>query len=1293
MSQSNIVDIKITAENMASPAFQSAISEMKGLGSASTAVTAEVQKTAAASGSAGTAASSASGGFLKLGSSVGSMVTGLSVGGFAATQIVGKLMGMAKAAAEDQASVMRLEQAVNNAADGGWKAYAASINDVIKQGQNLAFTDDDTRGALAFLEAQTGNTADALHRLSVAEDLARGANIDLATASRLLGKISDDSVSALTRLGVRLGANVTAQEALNAVDAKFGGQAGAFAASSAGKMAILHDRVGELEESLGYKLLPTVINTTTELTKLIDLFSGSNSLPTTVTQGGYSLNVIYSSESQSNASKIKDFIGFAEKFIAPGSSEGRKIVVQVATGVAEGALNSNDPKDVQAYADAMNVLYSRIYQINSDGPGGLPPLSANLAKLSDAEFLAAVYMDKNIAKAKAQADQLKELDHAYTKVGQTLEQQHGVGRGGGMGESDEVRAASESWKAYGAATADAAAQVILTDNAVNKLLGSQNLLSAAYQVGLHDQAAFTGQASEYGGEIDNIQKGLDVWKRRLDDGSISQEEYDKHLDAGTRAIGRYKGGQDDAITTAADYAIANETLMEAQDKIHQQYPDLIAGSEAYTQKLKDAFVAAGGTADQFDQLNSDSGGLNAAIGGPGGLTEAVLALIQALKDSDIHPKPSVEVTFKGDERLFGIKAALEALDGQSYASQYTLDIGFTGGAGLPGVPSITYNGGSANDNTGSNAGTYGAPPDDSGRGPQRTIQSYTPKDTLPPLLPVPADAVRQAQDAAGNAQSYEEFIKQLVQSLADAAASMGDGVDSAKSYADLAKTALDVMSAAIDLNVAMGDKQFQYGDWQARNIQALTQIAEKSTQSLSDAAALADGPQLDATKKYADAASASLGVMNDALGFSVAMGDTVVLYGDWQARNIANLKQIAEKSTVSIGESAATMDGPFLDGIQKYADAASAALSVESDTLKFLSDLSDAGDVAHMDTHEIARKAQVLAADARLVADAVGQAAQGWDTSVTPAMTDLNTAVGASTGALSSTLQLLDALSAATDPVNITGREMVRKVGILASDALLLAQAFRAQAGYWTTDVTPAMQDLETAVGASTGAFSNTLDLLAKLNALGDGQLAPSNLAALAQELAADSVLFVRDLQTASANMDVDGVTAAGVFADGAGKVVNLMGSAADAMNKIATVSEISQQQAGIFSGNMHIVFDLIRQLNTDVQPYAADAAAFKDVIEIIAADMQAAASAIQTLAPGGNAASGLSGTAAAYGGRGGGTGSGVSSNPQTQTYQVAGTGGGYLAPIQVYLDTEPVAVRVMGNMARQVPHPVVRSG
>lgn len=186
----------------------------------------------------------------------GSVVSGVLAAG-AVQQFGGILKDGAQGAAEDTASLLRLQQAVKNTGSS-YDDYGGAVDEAIKRGQSLAFTDGETSDALAKLISLTGSTEEGMNRLTVAQDLARGAGISLDQAALLLGKTSDENTAALGRMGIQLDKNATAQDVLNTVDAKFGGQAGVYAASDAGKFAIAQQNIGEMAETLGTALIPAI---------------------------------------------------------------------------------------------------------------------------------------------------------------------------------------------------------------------------------------------------------------------------------------------------------------------------------------------------------------------------------------------------------------------------------------------------------------------------------------------------------------------------------------------------------------------------------------------------------------------------------------------------------------------------------------------------------------------------------------------------------------------------------------------------------------------------------------------------------------------------------------------------------------------------------------------------------------------------------------------------------------------------------------------------------------------------
>lgn len=187
--------------------------------------------------------------------------TGLALAGAAAAAGLGIAVvagiNFVKQAAEEEAGIKRLGAAVD-ANGGSWEKQGAAIEKVVQGRQKLAFSDDDLRSSLAMLTAQTGSVDEAMRRQVVAMDLARGANIDLGSASKLLGKVTDESHGALSRLGIVVDKNADATEVLAAVQQRFGGQAAAFADTATGKWTRFNIAVDNIKESIGAALLPIV---------------------------------------------------------------------------------------------------------------------------------------------------------------------------------------------------------------------------------------------------------------------------------------------------------------------------------------------------------------------------------------------------------------------------------------------------------------------------------------------------------------------------------------------------------------------------------------------------------------------------------------------------------------------------------------------------------------------------------------------------------------------------------------------------------------------------------------------------------------------------------------------------------------------------------------------------------------------------------------------------------------------------------------------------------------------------
>ncbi len=181
--------------------------------------------------------------------------------GFVVGQGLAKLPGFfveaATAAAQDEAATLRLQQAVRNLG-GDYDSQLAAVNAQIAAGQKLAFSDDDIRDSYVRLAAATGSSEEALKRQNAAMDLARGAGIPLADASKLLGKITDENIQVFKRMGITLTESSTEAEALAEVQKKFAGQAEVFANSTAGQFEQAKIALSEIVESIGAAVLPAI---------------------------------------------------------------------------------------------------------------------------------------------------------------------------------------------------------------------------------------------------------------------------------------------------------------------------------------------------------------------------------------------------------------------------------------------------------------------------------------------------------------------------------------------------------------------------------------------------------------------------------------------------------------------------------------------------------------------------------------------------------------------------------------------------------------------------------------------------------------------------------------------------------------------------------------------------------------------------------------------------------------------------------------------------------------------------
>ena len=185
-----------------------------------------------------------------------------------------------KAAVEDEASQKQLAEALKNTTNAT-DAQIRSTEDYITK-QQLAFGVADTklRPALANLARATGDVGKAQQLTNLAMDISAATGKDLETVSLTLSKAYNGNIGALTKLGIPLDDAIKKSGDFNLVQGElvrlFGGAAKANTETYAGQLAIVTERVGELKESIGVALLPTMKTLLEEVNKVAKGFSGED---------------------------------------------------------------------------------------------------------------------------------------------------------------------------------------------------------------------------------------------------------------------------------------------------------------------------------------------------------------------------------------------------------------------------------------------------------------------------------------------------------------------------------------------------------------------------------------------------------------------------------------------------------------------------------------------------------------------------------------------------------------------------------------------------------------------------------------------------------------------------------------------------------------------------------------------------------------------------------------------------------------------------------------------------------
>jgi mannose/fructose/N-acetylgalactosamine-specific phosphotransferase system component IIB len=175
--------------------------------------------------------------------------------GVAFATLSGTLTLAAHANAEAQASHERLATAIDNTGHSLFE-YQDQLDAAAKKALQLGFDDEDAADSVAKMTTATGNAQTAINDLSIAEDIARARKIDLASATNIVIAAEQGRTGALKRVGIEVDATMSKEQVMDALRAKFAGNAEAYSTTTAAGYDRLKNATENALEAIGAHLGP-----------------------------------------------------------------------------------------------------------------------------------------------------------------------------------------------------------------------------------------------------------------------------------------------------------------------------------------------------------------------------------------------------------------------------------------------------------------------------------------------------------------------------------------------------------------------------------------------------------------------------------------------------------------------------------------------------------------------------------------------------------------------------------------------------------------------------------------------------------------------------------------------------------------------------------------------------------------------------------------------------------------------------------------------------------------------------
>lgn len=168
----------------------------------------------------------------------------------------------AEAAMEDDAAAQSLAYNLRQAAGASDEAVDAAEDYISTLSKQVAVADDELRPALSTLAVATGDVDKAQRLLKLSTDIAAATGKDLGTVTDAVAKAQLGSVAGLSKMGIATkdaaGETMTLDDILAGATQRFDGAGAAAAETASGGLKKAQIGIGELQESIGEKMLPVL---------------------------------------------------------------------------------------------------------------------------------------------------------------------------------------------------------------------------------------------------------------------------------------------------------------------------------------------------------------------------------------------------------------------------------------------------------------------------------------------------------------------------------------------------------------------------------------------------------------------------------------------------------------------------------------------------------------------------------------------------------------------------------------------------------------------------------------------------------------------------------------------------------------------------------------------------------------------------------------------------------------------------------------------------------------------------